>query len=241
MSQVEYWGSALIATAIIVSIAITLLNSDMLTNTKAAEKNKAVRIQNIQPPRIDAQFQSVTNGALIGENKSLIIPQSFEMRPIELDGSYNMPKTLQVKWGMIPLRTNRITFGFKLANPPITGIDTSPEKPDDMKVLQSDPKESGVCISFKNRGMYKIHLGKNIPSVQYTRDQSNYDPSSETMEIQFTQVGPRMHIDAIYNGRSSNLAKDVALNMSEIRQWPEKLMIMDKSQVQNVWLSYAQV
>lgn len=178
-----------------------------------------------------------SNAPVKGEPKQVVTPEHWESSPVERTGNYTLAKDMVVRWDLIPSSARVVTFGLRMSNPPITGMDTHNKKV--FPLVASIPASSGISVSFMDRGKYRIDAGRHYRRLNYVRDTSDYDPNEERIEVRFTQVAPgKTRVEMIYNGEDTIIASEKEASVHEIRTWPQKLKVYDTDKIQNIWLTY---
>lgn len=174
-----------------------------------------------------------SNAPVQGQLKDVITPTKWEMEDEDRTSKFTLPKEAVVRWDLIPVTARSVTIGFRMTNPPLTGRD-----PKFMKyVISTQPASSGFSVSLPGRGDYKINAAGHV--MTYVRDNSAFDMTVETLEVQFTQVSEtNTRVQVLYNGKDK-VVSDKNIPISRIRMWPQQLRVFDPEKIENVWVIYS--
>lgn len=236
LSRVDSLGSVLFVVALLVAAGIAwYLYNSWSDKTKEAMNADASESKHITASPEDTP-PPASNAPVLGPAKTVIVPASFTESKQEEDGVFTLPEKAVVRWDLLPPTARVVSFCFRMSNPPLTGNSPNDKK---YQVLATTPVTNGFSIAMEDRGKYVISAGRH--TFKYTRDFSLWKPSEESVSVRFVQLGQNStRVEVVYNGNESILQDTIdGLSVSEIKSWPQQLLVPHRQKIQNIWITYA--
>lgn len=236
LSRVDSLGSVLFVVTLAIAIAIAWWGYNYWTEKRAESMNAdASQSKNVTHSPEDTPAPA-SNAPVLGPAKTVIVPASFTESKQEEDGNFTLPEKAVVRWDLLPPTARVVSVCFRMSNPPLTG-----DSPNDKRfhVMATTPVTNGFSVAMEDRGKYIISAGRH--TFKYVRDFSLWRPSEESVCVRFVQLGQNStRVEVVYNGNESILQDTIdGLSTSEIRSWPQQLVVPDRQKIQNVWITYA--
>lgn len=150
------------------------------------------------------------------------------------NGEYNLSSPLTIRFDLLPVKAWRVDINTIVSNPPLTGM--SPNNKD-FTLVASDPPRSGFGLRFRDRGKYVVDLGQH--SFEFTRDQSLWQPATETITVSVIQTNAGQATIKIYmNGTMLNQEWNFPLTIIDMRNFSQQHVLPNKHKLNDVNIVY---